>query len=116
MRKSSYLLLAMGLLTPFIAAWFVQREAARYRAMFGMEAEGMGFFAIVAFAALAAFVLFSASAIYATRSYRRLEMPRPVLRKIELILFCLAPVLVVLFVYFGMLGGPYDPPREILPP
>jgi|KBSMisStandDraft_5_1062788.scaffolds.fasta_scaffold32001_2 hypothetical protein len=116
MRKSSYLLLAIGLLTPSIAAWFIQREAAQYRAKFGMEAEGMGFFAIVAFAALVAFALFSASAIYAARSYRRLEKPRPVLRKIELTLFCLTPVLVVLFVYFGMLGGPYDPPQQILPP
>jgi hypothetical protein len=116
MRKTSYLLLSMGLLTPFIAAWVVQREAAQYRAKFGVEAEGMGFFGIVAFAALAAFVLFSASAIYAARSYRSLEKPRPVLRKIELALFLLTPVLVVLFVYFGMLGGPYDPPQQIMAP
>lgn len=116
MRKSSYLFLAMALLTPLATAWLVQREAVRYRNHFGVEAEGMGFFAIVAGGALVSFSLFLVAAACASSSYRRLYMPRPRHRKIELALFCMAPALVVLFVYFGLLGGPYPPPQRILVP
>lgn len=116
MRKTSYLFLALALATPFVTAWFVQREAAQYREKFGVDAEGMGFFGIFALGALAAFVLFLVSAVCAMRSYQTLGKPRPLLRRIEVFAFCLTPVLVVLFVYFGMLGGPYDPPHQIQTP
>jgi hypothetical protein len=101
------------MMSPFVTAWVVGHEADAYRAKFGVDAEGMGFFAIILAGAFGAFTLFSMATANAVLAYRALPAPRTPFRKIELSLMCLPPLAVIAFIYFGMLGGPYDPPQLI---
>jgi hypothetical protein len=105
MRKASYLFLALGLLSPFVTSWFIQREIAIHRAQFGMDPEGMGLFGIMALGAQAAFILFLISAICAMRAYQVLTTPRRPLRKVEVAILCMPPPLVIFFVYVFMVNG-----------
>ena len=105
MRKASYIFLALGILTPFVTEIFVRREAAEYRARFGFDPEGIGLFGMTAMGAAFMFLFFLLSAIFATRAYRLLIQPRPLLRRVELAALWLPLGLTLISICLFLLGN-----------
>lgn len=105
MRKVSYLFLTLGVLSPFVAEILARRVTAEYRARTGFDPEGIGLGSIFILGAGFAFLFFLLSAIYATRAYRRITKPRPLLRKVELTAFWLPLLLTFILICLLLLGG-----------
>jgi len=114
MRKMSYLFLTLGVLSPLVTEILVRREIAEYRARTGFEPEGMGLAGMYIVGAAFTFLFFLLSAIYATRAYRSLSKPRPLLRRVELTAFWL-PLLLTFTLVCLLLLGPliFTPPQMI---
>jgi len=113
MRKLSYLFLVMGALAPLVTWFFIARERRIYAARFGEAPEGTGLFGIVVLGAFAALMFFAVSAIFGINSYRVLNPPRALLRKIEVALLLLPSLVVIWFICVGLLGLPFDVPLII---
>ena len=100
MRKASHVLLILGLLTPFVTAWFVERARQEYFARTGFAADGIGLFATIAFGALATLALLLVAALCGAHSLGSLQAPRALRRKIELTILCV-PALIVIALFFA---------------
>jgi hypothetical protein len=104
MRKSSYLLLALTALTPWVIGWRMDHVRREYEDLNGFPPDGKGLLGTLLFGVLIMFVMLMVSASLSALAYQQLDRPRPVLRTLELFTFLALPPALLLFTYLVILG------------
>jgi hypothetical protein len=113
MRKLSFVFLILAVGTPVATGGYVGKVRHEYVARYGFEPEGMGFAGILLLGAHVTLVLSLAAAVFAAVSFFSMPAPRTWARRIELVAFCIPPILVGLFVAVFFLGAGSAPPQVI---
>lgn len=96
MRKLSYLFLALAVAMPVATNWYMSRVARAYSQEHGFPAEGIGFVGLIVYGIRGMLLLAVLALLCAAIAYRNANGQKPVMRRIELALFCVpiaAPIL-----------------------
>jgi hypothetical protein len=104
MRKSSYLLLALAAMTPWVIGWRMDHFRREYEDLNGVPPDGKGLLGTVVFGVLIMFVMLMVAASLSALAYQQMDRPRPLSRTVELLTFLVLPPALLLFTYLVILG------------